>query len=239
MSDEVQNSDEFQAMVREFHIGIGQKKDVDLRINLIEEEAKEFIDAVDAKSVVATIDALCDLLYVTYGSADVFDIMLDASKDAALLPVTLTDVNWAKIRQDLRAFSISVEDAVKSLRLFQQFNAKGKLQNRLDDLVRGCWVCASQAIGVDLRPFFKEVHRTNMNKLKGPKREDGKQLKPEGWKPPRIAAMYNRLRAGNASSCCSWSCKPSVVRPDGVRAWLDHFEGGQYCGYCGGLNVES
>lgn len=37
---------------------------------------------------------------------------------------------------------------------------------------------------VDLEPHFNEVHRANMDKLGGPKREDGKQLKPEGWVAP-------------------------------------------------------
>jgi predicted HAD superfamily Cof-like phosphohydrolase len=44
-------------------------------------------------------------------------------------------------------------------------------------------------MGIDLEPFFNEVHRTNMLKEGGAVREDGKILKPEGWKPPRIAEM--------------------------------------------------
>jgi predicted HAD superfamily Cof-like phosphohydrolase len=34
-----------------------------------------------------------------------------------------------------------------------------------------------------------EVHRANMEKVGGPKRDDGKQLPPEGWTPPDIAAI--------------------------------------------------
>ncbi len=224
------DSDEFQKMVKDFHIGIGgQKQDVELRISLIEEEASEFIDAVDEEDVIDAIDALCDLLYVTYGTADVFDISLDGSLDAAMPPTT--GVDWVRIGQELRAFSVSVEDAVKTLRIFQQFNAKGKLKDRLYEIVRGCWRCASQALGVDLRPFFREVHRTNMHKLTGPKREDGKQLKPPGWKPPRIAAMYNRIQAGNPSTCDGGdSCND---------AWVEHFEGGRQCEKCGGLDVKA
>lgn len=45
------------------------------------------------------------------------------------------------------------------------------------------------AWGIDLDPFFEEVHRANMTKLAGPKREDGKQLKPEGWTPPDIEGL--------------------------------------------------
>lgn len=45
------------------------------------------------------------------------------------------------------------------------------------------------ACGVDLDPFFGEVHRTNMLKSTGEVRADGKRLKPLGWQPPRIALM--------------------------------------------------
>jgi len=49
---------------------------------------------------------------------------------------------------------------------------------------------AALAYGVDLDEVFSEVHKSNMGKL-GPEgvplvRHDGKILKPEGWKPPRI-----------------------------------------------------
>ena len=45
------------------------------------------------------------------------------------------------------------------------------------------------AHGIDLRPIFEEVHRTNMLKTGGGTREDGKILKPEGWEPPRIEEL--------------------------------------------------
>lgn len=51
----------------------------------------------------------------------------------------------------------------------------------------------ADALGVDLEPFFEEVHHTNMQKLNGPKDSNGKQLKPPGWKPPRIAEMLKSI----------------------------------------------
>src|SRR5215204_1216500 len=102
---------EEQAMVAEFHRTFGfpgpetlepESFPGELRISLIEEEAREFADAVRANDVPEMVDALCDLLYVTYGAA--------------------------------------------------------------------------VALGVDLDPFFREVHRSNMTKVGGTRRADGKWL---------------------------------------------------------------
>ena len=43
--------------------------------------------------------------------------------------------------------------------------------------------------GIDMRPVWDEVHKTNMAKVGGPKRADGKVLKPEGWKPPDVKSI--------------------------------------------------
>jgi predicted HAD superfamily Cof-like phosphohydrolase len=51
------------------------------------------------------------------------------------------------------------------------------------------------AAGVDLEPHFDEVHRANMTKILGRKREDGKQLKPEGWTGPDHEKILQRQEA--------------------------------------------
>ena len=51
------------------------------------------------------------------------------------------------------------------------------------------------AMGFDMDPHYEEVHRANMTKPAGPKREDGKQLKPEGWRPPAHDKIIERQRA--------------------------------------------
>ncbi len=50
--------------------------------------------------------------------------------------------------------------------------------------------------GIDLTDYWDEVVRTNMAKLGGPVHpETGKQLKPEGWKPPQIREIFETSRA--------------------------------------------
>lgn len=57
----------------------------------------------------------------------------------------------------------------------------------LADLIYVC-VGSALAFGIPLDRVWAEVQRANMAKAGGPRREDGKCLKPEGWKPPDIHA---------------------------------------------------
>ena len=50
--------------------------------------------------------------------------------------------------------------------------------------------------GIDLRPIWDEVHKTNMLKKDGELRKDGKLLKPEGWKPPEIERLIKGQQDG-------------------------------------------
>lgn len=60
---------------------------------------------------------------------------------------------------------------------------------------------ACLAAGIDLRPAWREVQRTNMAKVGGPTRADGKILKPEGWQAPdllRVLSEQLPLRSGDS-----------------------------------------
>ncbi len=45
------------------------------------------------------------------------------------------------------------------------------------------------SLGIDMEPVFKEVHRSNMSKVGGYKREDGKWVKPATYSPANIAPI--------------------------------------------------
>lgn len=55
-------------------------------------------------------------------------------------------------------------------------------------------------LGIDADAVFAEVHRANMSKLSGPKRADGKQLKPEGWQPADVAGLVAKMKQGTRSA---------------------------------------
>lgn len=58
--------------------------------------------------------------------------------------------------------------------------------------------------GIDMDPVFREVHRSNMSKVGGYKREDGKWVKPATYSPARIepilaeqAPVQSEARSGS------------------------------------------
>lgn len=62
---------------------------------------------------------------------------------------------------------------------------------------------ALDALGIDADAVFAEVHRANMGKLGGPRRADGKLLKPGGWQPADVRGVLER--SGHAQNGASSS----------------------------------
>ena len=54
-----------------------EKKILQLRIDLIEEELNELKEAINNNDIVGVADALTDILYVTYGAGHSFGVNLD------------------------------------------------------------------------------------------------------------------------------------------------------------------
>jgi hypothetical protein len=111
-----------------------------------------------------------------------------------------------KEQQMVKEFMLAVQDGMvnsqpqlinadlKNLRYdliweeLEEYATAGNIYSIADAIGDMLYVVYGAAIchGLDMEPIFAEIHRSNMNKLNGPKRADGKQLKPEGWKPPDI-----------------------------------------------------
>lgn len=181
----------YQQMVREFDVAMNCARGwgiKGLRKSLILEEAKEIKDAVTVGDPIELLDGLCDLLYVTYGAAVAFDLVIPelySETVAALVP----GAGMEEISVSMPMFNevvISVLDGIDQ--------EDPNVVRAMTILVNGCWMMSAEGLGVELAPFFEEVHRTNMLKADGPIREDGKRLKPPGWKPPRIADMYAKRK---------------------------------------------
>lgn len=89
-----------------------------------------------------------------------------------------------------------VGDLPEDIHFFHRPGHEFELLDFIDGLCDLTYVTMGGAVnlGIDIKRHFDEVHRCNMAKLRGPKREDGKQLKPEGWVGPdhqRILDLYH------------------------------------------------
>jgi len=71
----------------------------------------------------------------------------------------------------------------------------GSMTDTVDGLCDLIYVCLGTAVafGIDLDEFWDAVHASNMAKEGGATRADGKLLKPEGWQPPDIAGILERM----------------------------------------------
>lgn len=54
--------------------------------------------------------------------------------------------------------------------------------------------------GIDMAPVFREVQRSNMSKVGGYKRDDGKWVKPPTYSPARIEPVLESQRRRSSSS---------------------------------------
>ena len=55
------------------------------------------------------------------------------------------------------------------------------------------------SLGIDMEPVFQEVHRSNMSKVGGHKREDGKWVKPPTYSPARLEDLLAAQMASGES----------------------------------------
>lgn len=97
----------------------------------------------------------------------------------------ITDDKHKNLRIEL--ISEEVKETLKALE-------EGDLVEIADGIADAIVVLLGTAVtyGIDIRPIWNEVHKTNMAKKDGPVREDGKKLKPEGWQPPDIRRILEK-----------------------------------------------
>ena len=74
------------------------------------------------------------------------------------------------------------------------------LEEVADGLADIIYVCIGMALsfGIPLEAVWDEVHRSNMEKVGGAVRADGKILKPKNWKPPAIKNLLKEAAARHA-----------------------------------------
>ncbi|MDH5429850.1 MAG: hypothetical protein OEZ57_15230 [Nitrospirota bacterium] len=80
---------------------------------------------------------------------------------------------------------------------FQEAMHNKDLPNMAKELADLLYVVYGTAVslGIDMEPVFKEVHRSNMSKVGGYKREDGKWIKPPTYSPADIQPILKNQKS--------------------------------------------
>jgi predicted HAD superfamily Cof-like phosphohydrolase len=63
------------------------------------------------------------------------------------------------------------------------------------------------AYGMDMGPVFREVHRSNLSKVGGYKRADGKWVKPATYSPAQVGPLLAQQSARSSSSAPQTACE--------------------------------
>ena len=97
----------------------------------------------------------------------VFEILINTEP-------TIADLDTRNLRRKLIAEELyELRDAFLANDIVKTADALGDLLY----VVYGAGV----ALGIDLEPIFNEIHRSNMTKVGGHKRADGKWIKPDSY----------------------------------------------------------
>ena len=108
---------------------------------------------------------------------------------------TLPDASILTLRQTLIREEYDEVTAVFQQLISGQSSDIIPLIHELTDLLYVVYG-AIEACGVDANPVFAEVHRANMEKMTGPRRADGKLLKPPGWQPADVQGVIKQQQNG-------------------------------------------
>ena len=89
------------------------KKIIELRLKLIQEELNEFQEAIKNKDIIEVADALTDILYVTYGAGHSFGINLDKCFDE------VQNSNMSKLGEDGKPIYNQIGKVMKGPKYFK------------------------------------------------------------------------------------------------------------------------
>lgn len=141
---------------------------VALRLSLIEEETKEFLEALENKDVVEMVDALADINYVVYGAGLAFGINMDSMLKLSKRPEKLRDIPPSKFFSNATPEDISqLSSAFRGL--LTELNTAFESRNMIDiavvfvRFIEQTYGVAAM-MNVDLDEAFRLVHESNMTK---------------------------------------------------------------------------
>lgn len=134
-----------------------------LRLDLINEEAKEMNEAVKNHDLVELVDAWSDILYVVYGAASCFGVDLDLYIDPEQTRVVEKENVDQNIFKNHDKITHDINNLVKYINSASQEKNLDKYIGGLTQLVH-CIYKTSFDFNIDINKAFSIVHDSNMTK---------------------------------------------------------------------------
>ncbi|MET8430132.1 hypothetical protein [Nocardia sp. NPDC004860] len=167
-------------------------EDVDLALRLIAEEVAELCAGLESRDMVATVDGIVDVIYVTAGLGLRIGCIPKKLARIGLL-VDVRGVPGWQVYDDSPRVPRPEDFADICERMTEVANDRYlKLTAAYVELLISACLPLAAALQLPLKSLWKEVHASNMRKLvdgKVIRDEGGKVLKPAHWSPPDIAGV--------------------------------------------------
>ncbi len=186
----------------------------EFRVKFFNEELSELRAAIDCNDVAEAVDALIDLVYITCGAAllhgidedkftdllssvrgeEVYSGVFDIGGEIGISP--FIEQVAAMIRCNIESYVEAHTDHGRHGR------SPGGVQEALGSLYFNC-MAGYKLLGFTTpqwNELWDDVQRANMAKERALRPEDSKRgskwdvIKPEGWVPPRTAALVAKFR---------------------------------------------
>lgn len=137
------------------------KKLVNFRISLINEEANELMTAYQANDLVEFVDALSDILYVVYGAGLVFGMHFD---HVQCIQTVVTHTNKSILQDTNLRDSLYKSDSLYENGLKLYDSTFDEFEELCCNIIKQVYELAMY-IQVNINDCFAEVHRSNMTKV--------------------------------------------------------------------------
>tara|TARA_B110000908_G_C10173582_1_gene412116 strand:- start:322 stop:1047 length:726 start_codon:yes stop_codon:yes gene_type:complete len=151
------------------------------RMSLMREELKEFKDALEQNDILEMADALCDLLYVTYGTGHCLGMNLDNLLRASSLTIEIPNNLETKVNRNIiNDCPDVIKDGLKNVcEMLDQFEYAYEIHDykKMEGyLMRLLYATYSYGhiLNFNMNLMFREVHASNMTKVCNNK-EDAKE----------------------------------------------------------------
>jgi predicted HAD superfamily Cof-like phosphohydrolase len=123
----------------------------------------------------------------------------------------------------IRTAPTNLTDEIKQLRVrliqeefdeLKESMATGNLASVAKEMADLLYVVYGTAVsyGIDMKPVFQEVHRSNLSKVGGYKRADGKWMKPPTYSPAKLEPILEAQREQPVTDAAAAQCASTTLR---------------------------